>query len=252
MSEDTEKQEVQFTEVEEQALAHGWRPKEDFDAIETNQGKKWRSAEEFMDRKSLFDKIDDQHKKIRDLEKGVKAFAEHNKKIEQMAYDKAIKDLREQKKAAIADGDGVLAEDIAERIDEIKEQKQAAAVQETTQSGPPPEFQAWLANNTWYGENPDAKAYADGVGQQLARTGLTGTALLDAVAERTLKIFPTARRNPAKDRAVPQESGARKAPRSDGFSLTSDEERIMKSMIRAGAPISEDEYKAQIKKSRGV
>jgi hypothetical protein len=90
------------------------------------------------------------------------------------------------------------------------------------------------------------------VGQQLARTGLTGTALLDAVAERTLKIFPTARRNPAKDRAVPQESGARKAPRSDGFSLTSDEERIMKSMIRAGAPISEDEYKAQIKKSRGV
>jgi len=243
-------QEPQFTETEEQAIAHGWRPKEEFDAIEANQGKKWRSAEEFMDRKSLFDKIDDQHKKIRDLEKGVKAFAEHNKKIEQMAYDKAIKDLREQKKAAIADGDGVLAEDIAERIDEIKEQKQAAAQEPVQQNGPPPEFQAWLSQNTWYGDNPDAKAYADGVGQQLAATGLKGIDLLNAVAERTLKLFP--RRNPAKDRAVPQESGARKATRSDGFQMTGDEERIMNSMIRAGAPISKEEYIAQIKKSRGA
>ena len=47
-------QEVQLSEVEIQAMEHGWKPKEQFDE---SSGKKWRSAEEFMDRKSLFDKI---------------------------------------------------------------------------------------------------------------------------------------------------------------------------------------------------
>ena len=64
--------------VEVQARDNGWVPEENFKANPQNEGKKWRTAEEFMDRKSLFDMIDDQHKELRRLRDGMTALQQHN------------------------------------------------------------------------------------------------------------------------------------------------------------------------------
>lgn len=244
--------EPQLSEVEQQALEHGWRPKEEFEAEEKNQGKKWRTAEDFMDRKSLFDKIDTQHKELRDQKKAINALMDHNKKIEQAAYDRAIKTLRDEKRQALAEQDLVRADEIGERIEEIKEeQRKAEAVAPAPQEEIHPQLLAWKQANPWYDTNPDLRAAADGIGLQLARQGMSPEAVLAEVTKRIRSLAPGEFRNPNKDRAVPTESASRKSSSSKEVALTADEERIMNTMIRAGVPITREEYAAQIKKARG-
>lgn len=241
----------EVSETEQQAMSLGWKPEEEFKA--DNPNKKWRTAEDFMDRKSLFDKIDDQHRKIRDLERGMKSFAEHNAKVEQMAYDRAVKDLKAQKKEALAEGDLVKAETIQDQIETVGTQKVIAQQQFAQAQTQPvaPEFQAWLVANDWYEKDPDLRAYADGVGNQLASSGLQGPELLRQVSEKTRAFaghrIQALNRNPNKDRAVPAESGVRKTSVKTSASLSPDEERIMNNMIRAGAPITREDYIKQLR-----
>lgn len=247
----TETTPPQLSEVEQTALEHGWKPEEEFKADPANEGKKWRTAEDFMDRKSLFDKIDSYHRKVKDLEKGMNALAQHNSKIEQSAYERALRELRNERKAALEEGDLVKAEEIRDRIDEIKEQtKQPAptAVQPTN-----PVFDAWVAKNQWYTEDRKMQAFADGLANQLIAEGIRNPQEIFAAVEREVRdTFPTKFRNPRKDTAPSLDVSGKKAPASEGFKLTPTEEKIMNDMIRAGAPISKEEYIKQIKESRGV
>ena len=233
----------EYSEIELQALDHGWKPKDQFDE---SSGKKWRTAEDFMDRKSLFDKIDDQHRQIRDLRRGMDSFAEHNRKIEVLAYEKALKDLKAQRKEAIAEGDMLRAEEINDKMDEIRSTA-VQAIQSTPPPQPPAEFNAWLAANPWYQNDPDLRAYADGVGNQLVASGVKGQELLAEVARKAREFAPHKFRNPNKNNAVPAETGGRKSTKEVSNTLSADEERIMNNMIRAGAPITREEYIKQLR-----
>jgi hypothetical protein len=241
----------QPSEAEVAAIAHGWRPKEEFDADERNQGKKWRSAEEFMDRKSLYDKIDDQHKKIRNLEKGLESLAIHNKRIEETSYKKALQELKSQRKLALADGDVVKAEEINDEIDELREKQVTAPPALPPVRGEPPQLTAWKSRNTWYGADGDLTVFADGVGNKLLQEGKSPDEIFTEVEKRVKSAFPHKFRNPNKELAPDVGTGSRKV-KGDSFTLSSDEERIMNNLLRSGAPITKEEYIQQIKKSRGV
>ena len=249
--ENKEPQTPEYTEVELQALEHGWKPKEEFETSEKSAGKKWRDAEDFMDRKSLFDKIDAQHRRSRELEKGVAAAMEHNKKIEQSAYERALRELKAERKAALEEGDAVKAEEVRDRIDEVKEkQKQVektAPINETAAR----DIEIFVQRNKWYTTDVDMKAWAEGYADSLYRSGVTNTAeAFPMIEEKVKQVFPHKFRNPNKDRAPNLEGGQRKTS-SDSFQLSQDEERAMNHMIRAGAPITREEYIKQLKKSRG-
>lgn len=244
MSEETTPETPELSPVEQEAVAHGWKPKEQFD---DSTGKKWRTADEFMDRKPLFDKIDEQHRKLKDLEKGLNALSEHNKRIEQSAYDRALTALRSERKEALEEGDLVKAEELRDRMDEIKEQ--VRQVPQTKQ--PDPYFETWVEKNTWYTQDRDMKAYADGLAAQLISEGVTDPSVgLPQVERKVREMFPTKFRNPNKD--LPGLESGKGKVKPDGFRLTEMEERVINQMLKAKAPITREEYVAQIKKSRGV
>jgi regulator of replication initiation timing len=247
-------------EIEQAAMENGWRPKEEFEADPANQGKKWRPAEDFMDRKPLFDKIDVQHRELRnqqkevqDLKKTVVSLVEHNKKIEENAYSRALKELKAERKAAIEEGDHARAEEIRDRIDEVKEQQRetpAIVVPPASNEQAEQDFNIFLNRNRWYQQDVDMKAWADGYAAQLLNQGIKETAVAFPMIEQKAKqVFPHKFRNPNKDSAPGLEGGSRKQSTS-GFQLSADEDRIMTNMIRAGAPITRDEYIAQLKKLR--
>jgi len=249
-------QEVEVPEVEVKAIEHGWQPEEEFKADPKNAGKKWRPAEEFMDRKSLFDKIEEQHKQIRDLKKGVDALTLHNKTIEQSTYERARKELQAERLAALKEGDLAKAEEIRDRIDEIKvAQNNAQAIPQTQQEAP--EFTQFKQQNDWYqGSSKDAvkmTAWAEGYGFILARQGKKPDEILVAVHKAAREEFPEhfEKRNPNKDTAGSVGSGRQSRAAPDTFKLTPQEEEVMKKMIRAGVKITEAEYKAQLKKAKG-
>jgi len=251
MTEETQTPEV--PEVEQQAMEHGWQPEEAFKADPKNSGKKWRPAEEFMDRKSLFDKIEDQHKELRTLKKGIEALTQHNKIIEQTSYERAIKELRAERRKALEDGELTKAEDIKDQIEEIqKTQTQAANQPQQTEH---PEFTQFKQNNDWYGKDVKMTAWADGMGALLARQGKSPSEVLADISKTAREEFPEkfSRRNPNKEDAPAVGGGSTKRTSGgDTFKLTDMEQRIMDNLIRAGAKITPEEYKAQLKKSKGL
>jgi len=240
-------EENQVPEIESQARELGWQPEEEFKANPANEGKKWRSAEDFMDRKSLFDKIEDQHKEIRNLKKGVDALTIHNRTIEESAYKRALQDLRAERKRLLEEGEFAKAEEVRDQMDELRAKQPAVQAQPQE----PPELTSWRQKNTWYNDDPDMTAWADSKAQLLARSGKTPNEVLSQLEKDVRTVFPQKFRNPNKEDAPRTESPGTKS-KSDSFRLTAEEERVMRTMLRAGVKMTEQEYKEQIKKSRGV
>jgi hypothetical protein len=241
----------QVSEIEVQASEYGWKPETEFRANPANEGKKWRTAEDFMDRKPLLDKIETYSRKVKDLEKGLNALAQHNQKISEQAYERALADLKAERRAALEEGDLVKAEDLKDRMDMVKQQ--AAQTKSIIPTAPTnPAFDEWVANNSWYNEDRKARALADGIAQNLVEQGIRNPAEIFATVEREVReTFPNKFRNPRKDAAPFTEAGNKKAPTKEKFELTPEEERIMNTIIRSGAPLSRDDYIKQIRESRG-
>lgn len=235
--------------VEEEARAMGWVPKEEFEANPANAGKKWRSAETFVELAPIFDKIDQLHKTNKTLSQGMKALAEHNKKVEQAAYNRARAELLKERKAALEESDFVRAEEIRDKLDAMAP-PQPVPVPEVP-ADPPQQFVEWRERNRWYDSNEDARLFADTFGVKLANQGLSPDEVLKRVEAKVKTTFPQLFTNPNRSNAPAVESGSRSKP-VERFQMTREEVDVMNAMIRAGAPITREEYIAQLKKTRGA
>jgi len=245
MSEETPVQ-PELSPIEQEAVSQGWKPKEQFDADPANEGKKWRSAELFLELTPLFSKIDDLHKQNKNLEKGIKTLSDHNKKIEVLAFQRALEKLNKERKEAIANGDLEKVEEIRDRIDELKNTPATPEVQTSVEV--PQEFTDWQSRNRWYTSDQEMRTFADGYGTSLARGGMRPDAVLAAVEKRIKEVYPDRFRNPNKDKAPSVEGGKGKGSKGESLpQLTEMEERVLNTMLKAGAPISREEYIKQIR-----
>lgn len=236
--------------IEAEARANGWLPREEFEANPANVGKKWRSAELFLELTPLYEKIDALHKQNKTLNQGLKAFAEHNKKIEINAYNKAKAELLRERKAALEEQDFVRAEQIRDEIDALP--KPTVPAVPDLPPEPNPVFAQWKAQNNWYSSSPDAKAWADAMGASLIQEGKSPNEMLAELSTRARRVFPQLFENPKRSQAPAVESGGKQGKAVGGFQLTAEETAIMNRLIASGAPITRDEYIAQIKRTRGA
>lgn len=236
--------------VELQARELGWKPKEEFEAEEKNQGKKWRSAEDFMDRKSLFDKIDGQSHEIKTLKKGLQAFAQHYTNVEKSAFQRAYDALKVQRRAALEDNEIVKADDIKEEMDDLKKKIDSAAPPIDVEATPPKEFVEWKERNSWYQKDTSMTKFADDLGRRLHLEGYSPSEVLKEVEARTKVTYAEKFQNPNRSSAPQMVNPGRKAETRETFRLSEDERRIMKNMVRTGI-MTEEAYIADLKKMRG-
>jgi hypothetical protein len=243
--------EPQYTALEQEALSHGWKPESEFDA---SSGKEFRSAKEFMQLKPLYDKIDEQHKEVKNLKRGLEAFGKHYNKVEQAAYERAMNELKSARTQALEEGDLVRAEAIRDEMDEKRAEATRKPVVEEVQVDRSAEMNSWKQKNDWYEKDEDMTAYADGVGNKLLAQGKEPTEILAEVARRTRAAFPHKFRNPNKDSApiVGGGSSKGKSGGSDTAFMSPTEVRIMESLIKSGAPITREVYINDLKKSKGL
>jgi hypothetical protein len=204
-----------------------------------------------MDRKSLFDKIDSVQQENKTLKKGVQNLSLHYQQVEKRAYEKALADLKAQRMAALEDDDLVRAERIRDQMDEVKE-KMNAVQPPVTINEPPAELTNWKQENPWYQRDDVMTNYADGLGNKLLAEGKAPAEILREVERKVRQAFPEKFRNPNKD-VAPEVvgSGKRASTSQSGFRLTEMEERILTTMIKAGAPITREDYIRDIKAQRG-
>ena len=240
------------SETEVLAKESGWVPKEEYSGDEH----KWVDAGEFLRRGELFKKIEDQSKQLKDVRSALNEMKKLHSQVREVEYKRALDTLRSQKKEALLNGDAdaVIAAD--ERIDLVKEQvkqlqSEPAAIQEDS-GAQHPEFVQWTEQNNWYKTSTPMKAFADALGQELARAGNSPSEVLKKVALEVRKEFPNKFRNPNQEKAGAVEGGkGTGVSNSSKFALSDDERRVMNTFIRQGVFKTEKEYIEELKKVRG-
>jgi len=171
--------EPELTEVEQEAMQHGWTP-------EGVEGKRNLSAEEFMDRQPLYDDIRSLKKQTRKQQEAIDAMRQMQEGIRKRAAEEAIAKLNAQKKTALENEnyDQVIAID-----DEIAAQRASESAPETQTNIA---FEQWVDENEWYTQDADMKQYADivGAGYYQQNQNRSTQEVYDYVTKEVKKHFP--------------------------------------------------------------
>lgn len=237
-----EQEAPQYSEVELAAMEHGWKPKEEYDGDPAT----WRDAQLFMTLKPFYEKIETQSKMLKQNQKNFQQIAKDMQLVKAQAYEKAMADLKAQRKEALHDGDIDRAELINEQIDNIKEshRQAAAAPQDVPQVNP--EFEGWKSRNSWYVHDEDLRDWADARGLRLHGQGVAPDEVLQTLEKEVRKKFPEKFTNPNREKpgAVTQGAPSKRPAKADTSGMTQEEISIMRTIVRSGV-MTEAEYLKQ-------
>jgi len=227
-------------DVEAEAIAMGWKPKDQFKGDQS----KWTPAAEFVERgKNILPmvqaRVERQNKRIADLERTAQDLAKVNAEAEKRGYERAMKEAKEQRKAAIADGDAEAFEAADERIEDLRKKTEAVDKKVKQAPGPDPEYQEWEERNPWM-QTPEMAEYAEFIGQKLRREGdnSSGLEFLNKLTAKVKAQFPDKFKNPRRESAPAVEGGtpsARKGGRTYN-DLPADAKAACDRMMKNGFP----------------
>lgn len=252
--ENTEVKAPEYTAVELKAMEMGWRPLSEFGGDEAD----FIDAKEFVNRKPLFDKIEHQSKQLKNVSKALEALKTHYTKVQETEFNRALQALKNERKAALNEGDGEKFERIDDEIKSVEtqiEEVRQAANTPAVDAGNPQVFQDWLGKNSWYQSTESMRLYADKVGIDLHAKGLDPETVLVRVSEAVRKEFPHKFTNPNKELApdVGASRGASRGSSKDNFQLSDQERQIMNTLIKSDpVRFTKEKYIADLKKIRGV
>jgi hypothetical protein len=190
---------------EDRALTMGWTPKEQF----KGDPEKWVDAETFVRRgeeflpflkannKRLEKALERSEAKLASMEQTMQRFAEHHTKTEQRAYERAVRELREQIATSSAAGDvqGVL--NATDELAELQAEAKASAKPADNTPQADPEFEAWRETAQWYGKDKPLSAAFDALCAEVYEDGYrTPKAGLKEAEKRLREQFPHKFENP--------------------------------------------------------
>jgi hypothetical protein len=212
-------------EADEETLAEakrqGWVPQEDYNGPED----KWVDADTFVKKgkeiNALLRKDNEFLKReVSEMKSTMMEFKKFHADTEKRAYERAMLDLREQKKEAIAAGDGERVLQVDDAIDELKTARKEERIAAPTQAIDPA-FIAWQEENRWFGKDTELTAEANLIGEVVKRQNptLIGPDFLEEVTKRVKRMYPEKFTNANRNRPNPVESSTAKpsGPRGKGF-----------------------------------
>lgn len=234
-----------YTEVELQAIEHGWKPREEYEGDPA----KWRDAQLFMTLKPFYERIESQNRQIKENKKAFLQIAKDMQQVKDAAYRKAVADLKAQKKDAMQEGDFDRVELLEDQLGHIHEQKRIQdAQQQAIESDPvdQSELLDWQKRNTWYERDEDLRDWADARGVKLFNQGIDRSEVLRQLEQEVKKKFPEKFTNPNRDRASAVTAGVKSPAKAEKLDMSPEEIRIMENIVRTGA-ITKEEYLKQYK-----
>lgn len=243
-----EGQPAQLSPIEVRALEMGWKPKDQFSGNEED----FVDAKEYVARQPLFDRISQQSREVKELRKAVEALKAHNGRIEQVTYERALKDLKEQRKEALREGDADKFDYLDTQIRQVEKQVENTQVPQETVSGEEhPTFVSWKQQNNWYENTKYMREFADDVGRQFMQQGLSPEEVLKEVSKAVRKEFPHKFENPARQAAphTAAPAAGNSGIKKDNYEsqLTAQEREVMKTLVRGGH-ITKEAYIADLVK----
>lgn len=249
-----------YSPVELQAMEQGWLPKDQWIA-QGNNPDDWRSAKEFIERGELYKAIHQTKSELKQLKAAHAALRQHHQHVFEMAYKRALDELKAQKRAAMRDENFEAVEAIEEQIEQLRAQhereKQQLQVQVNPEvTAPHPEFVAWKARNTWYDTDPELRDFADAIGLVYynRNPGLSPSQVLEYVERQVKTKFPDkfgVRRAAPMAALGADKTATKKGPKTTDIELDDFEREVMRQLVASGE-MTEEEYKAELKKAKGL
>jgi len=254
-----------LTTEESKATESGWRPEDQWEG-EQDQ---WIDAKTFNMRGELLDRIKSQtsqlrgqDKKIEKLEAGMSQLAEHNKKMDEIAYEEALRDLKNLKKDAMELEDYDQVTEIDDKISDLKVSQTVNTANSQNQPQTAPEVSQevnqWLTENPWYNTDTALRYATDGIARDILQSypelKNSPRQVLEKVTSRIKEEFPTKfakRRNSPQGVSEPGEGKAKAASSSKKYSarnLNSTQLEFGRTFVETGAMKSLDEYAGQLAK----
>lgn len=245
-------------EVEARARASGWVSKDEFDSNPNNSGKKWRPADEFIERGELFDTIKSLKSEIHSVKKDFQVLAQHHRDVAKTEYERALKDLRAQRNIAAEEGDTKTVVEISDRIDELRESQRTQVSDNKNVQGTHPAFTSWVNDNSWYATDPALRGAADGVAQAYINSnpGAPFENVLEHVTKTIKKEFPnkfqsSQSRAPAVESGNVSSNAGGKKSKISKADLSDEERDVMRTLVRRGV-LTEQEYLDDLAKVKGL
>lgn len=239
-----------------EARAAGWRPKDEFKGEES----RWVDAETFVKRgeewapyvrantQRLEEAIKAARQENKELRKTVKDFADHHTKVEQRAYERAVRDLLARQDEAVQAGD---VQEVRAITKEMADLAAEAAPGRSTQhpNGWTPDYaeavEVFQEENPWFQKDKAMTAFAIALDQELAEQGKSYSARFKEIAKQIKEEFPHKFENPNRARAAAVGDGAPAAGRRSGRSfsdLPPDAKAMCDRFIKNGFIKSREDY----------
>jgi hypothetical protein len=226
VEEKDDKQSPEYSEVEQSAIAQGWKPKDKWDGPEDE----WVSAKAFI----KFGDVQSQLKQVKQeatqKEKVIKSMKDHYVKVKDDAKKEVLDTLKRHKREALKQEDYARVAELDLQLDELqtnldnKFKASDTQVQQVEASNvpPAPEFVDWQRKNNWYvpGETTGISADADAIGLAYAHR-TPGAKPIDVLkyVETTIKrMYPEKFTNPARREPAAVDEGVELVVESKGKS----------------------------------
>jgi hypothetical protein len=238
-------QPVEPTPVELEARNQGWVPQDEWQG----DPDKWRPAKEYVDRGELLRRIEGQSKSLKETQQALKQLADMHKKVREVEYNRALTDLKSQKKAAMVEGDLMRVAEVEESIDYLKEQQQIVSQDPIIPEVPhtPQALVSWEGENRWYKSDRAMTAFANDLAAELRGQGYGLEQALKEIDKQVRVEFPHKFRNTSKPTASAVEGVSKPRKSSEAVELSEEQRRVARKFIQMGAFKNEQEYLDQLK-----
>lgn len=242
-------------DIESKARNQGWVSKEEFDSDERNVGKKWREAEEFLERGEFLTTIKSLKHEVAAMKRDFTLLAQHHKDVAKVEYEHAIKDIKAQRAQAAEEGDTKAVVELSDQLDELKADYNKVKEEHAKNGGTVhPAFSAWLEDNTWYQSDPALRGAADGLAQEFLQRNKNAPfeEVLTYISEKMTTFL-----SKPKPRAASVEGGSRQPSQGKKAKLTradlnAEELEVMTALVRRKVFDSEQEYIDELAKVKGL
>lgn len=258
----TEEVVVEPSPVEEQARSQGWVSKAEWKEAGKNEDE-WRPAREFVERGELFKSIHSTKRELKHTQAALTSLQRHHQFVFEKAYNKAVGDLKKERRAALQAEDLDRADAIESEIEDLTQKHQQEKLQMTAEQAAiasavnaetvDPKFQVWVNDNQWYDTDPDLREYANAIGIMYVNTHpearTNPDAVLKHVVQKVKQRYPEkfGVKKSAPNPVAASNKSAKAPTKKVDIELDETEQQIMQNLVRSGV-MTEEQYITELKK----
>lgn len=234
-----------------EALEMGYNP--------NYSGSNRKTPEQFVKDSSFFRKIDELKKENKEVKNLLKQQAEHNKKVERAAYEKALREIQQEKIDKVNEGDVEGFRIVEQKQQAVEEQIKALEPEQPIQPELSENVKNFVERNKYWlnqdsAENKEMAEAALLIDNFIAKQNrelgrqVSEAEHLNLVEERIKRLYPHRFENPntKKPATVAVSSGGNTKPDVNS-KLNNRQKYFLRAAQKYGLDISADEYVKQLK-----